>query len=82
VNIATVYGLDGWGSIPGRGKILFSASQRPASINLPTKLVPGALSPWSKADCRESYHSHPSNIEIENGGAIPPVPHTFLLRGA
>jgi hypothetical protein len=30
----------------------------------------------------EAYHLPPSNTEIKNGGAIPPLPYTSSWRGA
>jgi hypothetical protein len=36
----------------------------------------GALSPRVKRRRREADHSPPSSIEVNNVGAIPPLPHT------
>jgi hypothetical protein len=53
-NVATGYGLDGWGSNPGRGKIfLFFTRSRPTlgPTQPPIRLVPGALkavTAWSR----------------------------------
>jgi hypothetical protein len=30
----------------------------------------------------EANHSPPSDAEVKNGGAIPPLPHMFAWRGA
>jgi hypothetical protein len=40
--------------------------------------VPGALSPEVKRQGREADHSSPSSFEVENGGAILPLPHMSL----
>jgi hypothetical protein len=40
VGIATDYGLDGWGLIPGRGKKLFSTPQCPDRFWDPPRLLP------------------------------------------
>jgi hypothetical protein len=42
----------------------------------------GALSPKLKKPGRESDHSPPSNVEVNNGGALPPFPYTSYWRGA
>lgn len=34
----------------------------------------GGPSPRLKRQWREAAHSHPSNTEIKNGGALPPFP--------
>jgi hypothetical protein len=31
---------------------------------------------------RESNHSPPSSVDVKNGGAKPPLPHTSSWRGA
>jgi hypothetical protein len=52
------YGMDGRGSITGRGKVFpFSAA------SWPTQWVPG----------READQSPPPSAEVNNGGAIPPL---------
>jgi hypothetical protein len=67
VGIVAGYGLDDRGSILGRGKILLiSVTSRPGLGTTLVKSVPGVN--------READHSSPSNAEIKNGGAIPPLP--------
>jgi hypothetical protein len=44
--------------------------------------VHGAVSPVVKRQGREADHSAPSSAEINNGGAILPVPHTLSWRDA
>jgi hypothetical protein len=65
--------LEGWGSIPGRGKIfLFSIVSRPAlgHTEPPIQWVPEEKRPGREAD-----HSPPSSAEVKSGGAITPLPH-------
>jgi hypothetical protein len=47
-----------------------------------TSRVPGVLSPELKRPGYEAGHSPPSSAEDRNGGAILPLPHTSLWRGA
>jgi hypothetical protein len=42
----------------------------------------GDLSPGVKWPENEAEHSAPFNAEVKNGGAIPPLPRTFLWHGA
>jgi hypothetical protein len=42
----------------------------------------GALSSSFKRQKREAGHSSLSSAEVKNGGAIPPLVHTFLRYGA
>jgi hypothetical protein len=68
------YGLDGRGSITGRGKIFhFSTASRPVlgSTQPPIQRVSGALSPGVKRPGREAYNSLPFSAEVKNGAAIP-----------
>jgi hypothetical protein len=39
----------------------------------PIQWVPGALPPGVQQPGHEA-HSHPSNAEVKNGGAVPPPP--------
>jgi hypothetical protein len=72
--------LGGQGSIPGRGRKMFSSSQspkcpgpHPASYPMGTgTLSPGVNRPGSKAD-----HSSPSSSKVKNDGATPPLPICF-----
>jgi hypothetical protein len=66
VGIATGYGMDDQGSIPGKGKRFFSSPQ------CPHRLRPG----------RETDHSPPISAEVENSGPIPPLPHASSWHGA
>jgi hypothetical protein len=78
VGIATSYGLDDLGSIPGREEMFpFSTSSRPAlgPTQPPIQWVPEALSPGLKGPGREADHSPPSSADVKNGGVIPPLPH-------
>jgi hypothetical protein len=71
--------LDGRGSNPGRGKIfLFSTTSRPAlrPTQPPIQWVPRPICAEVKRPGREADHSPPSNGEVKNGGATPPLPHT------
>jgi hypothetical protein len=80
VDIPTGYGLDGRGSIPGRGKRFFCTPQGPDRSYI--QWVPGALSPGVRRPGREADHSLPSNAEVKNGRGLHPLPHTSLWRGA
>jgi hypothetical protein len=79
VGIATGYGLDGKGSIHGRGKIFFFfsiASTRALETHpAPIQRVPWALFPRLERHGREADHSPPSS-KVKNDGAIPSLPHT------
>jgi hypothetical protein len=44
-------------------------------IQPPIQWVPAALSLGLKWHGREADHSPPSRAEVNNGGAIPPLPH-------
>jgi hypothetical protein len=77
VGIATVYGLDLWGSISGRSKFLlyFTASIFALGpTQPPIQCVPGTLSPEVDRKRREADHSPPSSAEVKKDGAIPPLP--------
>jgi hypothetical protein len=80
VSIAMDYRLDGRGSILGRGKIfLFSTAPRPGlgSTQSSIQWVQGAISPGSEADRSLLF-----SVEVKNGVAIPPLPHTSSWRSA
>jgi hypothetical protein len=72
----TGYRLGARGSIPSRDKRIFSS---PVSIRAlgptppPIQWILGAISPGVKRQRREVDHSPPSSVEVNNGGAIPPL---------
>jgi hypothetical protein len=70
--IAKGYGLDGRGSIPGKGEIFFIFSTVARRALGPTQ----PPIQWVKRPGREADHSPPSNAEVKNGGILPPLPHT------
>jgi hypothetical protein len=80
-SIASSYELDGRGSIPGSGKRFFfySTPSRPAlgPTQPPIQLVSGV-----KRSGLEANHLPRSSVEIKNGGAMPPLPHTSSWRSA
>jgi hypothetical protein len=81
VGIATGYGLEGRGSNPNKDKIFpFSTTSRPALG--PTQpfiqWITGAISPEIQRPGREADRSPPSSVE--NGGAVPPLPHISSWR--
>jgi hypothetical protein len=85
VGIATGYGLDCRGSIPGRGNIFLSSiTSRPAlgPTQPPIQSVPGALSSSVTGQGREADHLPPSSAEVKNGGAIlySPIRHGMVLN--
>jgi hypothetical protein len=43
---------------------------------------PGAVSSEENGGGGEADHSPPSNVDVKNGGTIPPLPHTSSWRGA
>jgi hypothetical protein len=83
---ATIYGMDGWGSIPGSGKRSFSSWQCPNWLRGPTSLLSngyrgGGVSLGLKRQGREAEYS-PSSAEVKNDGATPLLPHRPSWRGA
>jgi hypothetical protein len=76
-DIATGYRLEGWGSIPSRGKKIIPTPQCPDWVTHPASnhIGSGALSPVVKRPECEADQS-PSSAEVKNGGPIPPLPHT------
>jgi hypothetical protein len=75
VGIATGYELDGWGSIPDRGKRFFPTPQRPGRHWDPPSLVSNEY-PGIKQPGRDADHSLLSNAETKKGKAIIPLVHT------
>jgi hypothetical protein len=65
VSIATGYGLDGQGSIPGRGKIYFSTPPRSDRFLGPPNFLSNGYRGEVKRTGREAGHSHPSCAEIK-----------------
>jgi hypothetical protein len=81
VGKAKGYGLDYWGSDPGRGKIfLFSATSgltlRPNQP--PIKWVLWAIPPGVKRLGHQADYSPPSSIEVMNGGHTFTSPYVFM----
>jgi hypothetical protein len=81
VGLASGYGLDSRGSIPGKGKIiiLFSTASRPAlgTNQPPIQWVPGGFSPGVKWQNREPYPSPLSSADVESSGVIPSLHHVL-----
>jgi hypothetical protein len=69
-------------SLHGQEIFVFPAASRRAlgPIKSPMQWVPGAFSSGLKWQGREADLSPPSSAE--DGGAIPPIPHTPSLLGA
>jgi hypothetical protein len=73
VGIATGYGPNSQGLIPGRGEIFFFSVASRLTLGPtqpPIQWVPGV-----KLLGRESDHSPPSSAEVKNGGAIYALPN-------
>jgi hypothetical protein len=68
----------------GTRYILFCIRSRPAlgPTQPPTQWVPGAVSPGVKPQGPEANNSAPSNAEVKNDGAIPPLPNMSTRRSA
>jgi hypothetical protein len=79
VGIVMLYGLDGRGSIPGRGKRFSSTSQRP---DHPPSYPVGTRDSfqWGERPGRVADHSPLSSAEVKNGGATPSLP-TYVFKG-
>jgi hypothetical protein len=72
-------GLDGRGTIPGRGKRVCTTVSRPpvGPTQSHIQWIPGA-----KQSGREAVHSPPPSAEVKNGGSTPPRLHTSSWRDA
>jgi hypothetical protein len=78
VGTETGYGLDCWGSIPGRGKIFFfSINIQTGSDVHPASYPKGIQQPGHEAD-----NSPPTSAKIKNGGAISPFSHMSSWHSA
>jgi hypothetical protein len=62
-----------WFDSRQRKMFIFSTKFRPA-LRPRGRWVPGTFSPRVKQQLREADHPPPSNAEVENGGAIRPLP--------
>jgi hypothetical protein len=82
VGIAMGCGLDDRGSISNRAKRFFvfsTASRLALEPTLPPiQWLLGALPPGVKWPGHEADHSSPSSAKVNNGGALPPLPHVFI----
>jgi hypothetical protein len=75
VGITTKCGLNGWGSIPVGGKRFFFSQHRPDRLWGSSGILSNG-SPGINLPGRETDHSPPSSVEVKNGVAVPPLPHT------
>jgi hypothetical protein len=73
VYVAAGYGLDGRGWVLDRNK---------NSTQPPVQCVPLNLAVGVKRQERQTDHYVSPIAEVKTGGAIPPFPHMFSLRGA
>jgi hypothetical protein len=72
VGIATGYGLEFPGSIPGMANF-FSSPE--ISDGPHVQWIPETISLGVKRPGHEANYSPPSSAEVKNSGAIPPLPH-------
>jgi hypothetical protein len=78
-DIGKSYGLDGWSSIPDRGRdfsLLHSVQTGSGAPPAYYTVGVGRFFPGVKLLGREAEHSPPSRAEVKNGGVIPPLSHT------
>jgi hypothetical protein len=70
---ARQFGLDYW---QGKQIFLHSTASTPGlgPTEPPIQWVSGAFPPWVKQPGREADHTLLSSAEVENGGALPPLP--------
>jgi hypothetical protein len=79
VGIAMGYWLGGWGSTFCRGKKFFSTAQHPDRLQVQPSFYPigtGIFSSKVKRPGGKDDKSPQSSVEVKNGGATTPVPHT------
>jgi hypothetical protein len=84
VGTATGYGIDGWGSIPGKGKIFLYSSASISTLGLtqpPTQWVSGFFSSGVKRQGRAANRPYPSRAEIKIDRDIPSLSLTSSWRG-
>jgi hypothetical protein len=79
VGITTNYWLDGLGSIPQQGLEIISASHGP---HRRFPMGAGALSHREKRPRFETNYALQSSVEVNNGGAVPPLLYILSWRGA
>jgi hypothetical protein len=76
----TGYSLDGRGLIPSKGKRFLYSLQHPHWLRGLTQpliqWVPGTLSLEVKRLGQEADHSPPPSLKVDNGGALPQLPHS------
>jgi hypothetical protein len=74
----------GFDSREGQEIFPFSTASVPAlgPTQPPIQWVPKALYQGIKRMRREADQSHPSSAEVKNGGAIPPLSHTYSWHRA
>jgi hypothetical protein len=85
VGIATDYGLDDRGSIPGRARyfsVLHSAQANSGTHPASSPLDTGGSFRGGKAAGLGDDHLPPSSAKVKNGGSIPPLLHTYSWRNA
>jgi hypothetical protein len=80
VGTAESYGMYGRGSIPGTARFFLLHSVQTGSGAHPASNSVGTGGSYLgvKRPGREADHSPSSSVEVKNGGAIPPLPHTSL----
>jgi hypothetical protein len=74
VGIATGHGLNGRGSIPGRGKRFYFLL-----YSVQTAMCTGPFFPVVKLPGREADLLAVSSAEVKNAGSIPPLPHAHIV---
>jgi hypothetical protein len=77
------FGLDGPGSIPGRGKIflLLHIVQAGSGVH-PASYLMGIGSSFPGSKAAEASSSYPSSAKVKNGGGIPSFRHTSSWHSA